>query len=955
MHKHIWSTALFAAALGLASCSDMATVLPDPVVTAQWSAHDGPAVRISEFHYDNVGTDVGEAIEVSAPAGTDMTGWTVVLYNGSGGAPYGTMNLGGLTVSTCTDRQVVFMPFAGIQNGAPDGMALVDAGGNVVEFLSYEGTFAAVGGPANGLTSTDIGVAQDGDTPIGASLQRQSASPTDWLATNSHTFGLCNDNGEPPPPAEVDHITIAPADAQISVGGTQQFTATAFDADDVAIPGVTFTWSSTAPLIATVNASGLATAVQIGAAEIIATAPNDVAGSASLLVVEPPPPGELRIVEIHYDNAGSDVGEAIEIEGPAGFDLNGWSVVLYNGNGGGSYNTQNLSGQLAATCGDRGVTVVNYPADGIQNGSPDGMALVGPTGVAEFLSYEGTFTATNGPAAGLTAVDIGVAESSSTPIGFSLQRDAAGSWHPPQTASFGACNTIVPGPSKRVAFVGRFASDPALPVGYEDQLFANLIDGTDTIPTTFTWSSETPAIASVDQNGVMRALSAGTAIIRATATDGTFGDHALPTRIAIESATASYEGNAEFGEPADADPSDDFIVRHRQFTSSYNRNRGIPNWVSYNLEATHFGPEDRCDCFTFDGDLPPDFPRYTTADYTGAGAFHGYGIDRGHLARSFDRTAASLDNARTYLFTNILPQAADNNQGPWAAMENFLGDLARFQNKEVYIIAGGAGSKGTVKDEGKVTIPAHTWKVAVVMERDHGLAQVDDYQDLEVIAVIMPNDPGIRNVDWNNYRTTVDEVEALSGYDLLALLADHIEIAVESQTHPPVAVVNGPFMSIEGLPVAMSAAGSSDQDGDVLTYAWTFGDGGAATGSSVSHTYQQAGTFTVRLIVTDTRGLADTTSTTATVLTRAQALEQAIVLVQQLRASGQLNAGNTNALVVKLQTAQMQFERDKFGGALGPLKAALNEIGAFVGSGKLIDADVAQLRELLRLVMTSTQ
>ena len=119
-------------------------------------------------------------------------------------------------------------------------------------------------------------------------------------------------------------------------------------------------------------------------------------------------------------------------------------------------------------------------------------------------------------------------------------------------------------------------------------------------------------------------------------------------------------------------------------------------------------------------------PRYTTADYTGAGAIPGFGIDRGHLARSFDRTSASLDNAFTFYFSNIVPQAADLNQGPWAIMENVLGDLARLQNKEVYIIAGVAGNAGTVKNEGKIVIPASTWKVAVVMPRDQGLANIDD-------------------------------------------------------------------------------------------------------------------------------------------------------------------------------------------------------------------------------------
>ncbi len=55
-------------------------------------------------------------------------------------------------------------------------------------------------------------------------------------------------------------------------------------------------------------------------------------------------------------------------------------------------------------------------------------------------------------------------------------------------------------------------------------------------------------------------------------------------------------------------------------------------------------------------------------------------------------------------------------------MENFLGDLARLQNKEVYIVAGVAGNIGTVKNEGKIVIPASTWKVAVIMPRDQGLA-----------------------------------------------------------------------------------------------------------------------------------------------------------------------------------------------------------------------------------------
>lgn len=875
MRIRILSAALIALALATTSCSErasLATGVEGAPRLATIGAAALPAVRISELHYDNAGTDAGEAIEISGPAGTDLTGWQLILYNGNGGASYNTRALSGTIPATCTSRGVVVLdyPVDGIQNGSPDGIALVDPSGSVTEFLSYEGTFTAVGGPANGIASTDIGVTETSTTPAGQSLQRNGSAV--WSAPGANTFGTCNDDDEPPPVGPIASVTVTPSTASVVEDETQQFTATAFDADERQVAGASFTWSTDDPGVAGVDANGLATGLAPGDAQVIATAPNGVAGTASLHVNEAPPPSglpETRLVEIHYDNFGTDAGEGIEIEGPAGTSLTGWSVVLYNGNGGASYSTRPLSGTITDMCDGRGVVALTYPQDGIQNGSPDGFALISAGGqVVEFLSYEGTFTAADGPAAGTVSTDIGVAEASSTPVGQSLQRTSAGAWEPPDAASFGTCNGGTPPPAgNTITFSGRLATDPALPVGFQDQLFATVRDGNGVVvETTATWTSETPAVASIDEDGVMTALAAGTATFRATAADGvTTGTFSLPMRVAVASTTALYEGNAEFGEPTDASPSDDFIVRRAEYTASYNRNRGTPNWVSYDLEATHFGDEDRCDCFTFDPQLPGDFTRYTTADYTGAGAFHGYGIDRGHLARSFDRTSASLDNATTFYFTNIIPQAADLNQGPWAVMENHLGDLARFQNREVYVIAGVAGSKGTVKDEGTIVIPASVWKVAVIMPRDHGLGNVDDAQDLEIIAVIAPNDPGVRNVNWETYRTTVDAVEAVSGYDLLALLSDQIEIAVESGTRPPTAVLDGPYAGSEGGSIAMSAAGSSDPDGDALTYRWSFGDGAIGTGVAVSHTYAQDGAYTVQLVVTDVRGLEATTTTTAQV------------------------------------------------------------------------------------------
>ncbi|MEM7574215.1 MAG: HYR domain-containing protein, partial [Bacteroidota bacterium] len=153
---------------------------------------------------------------------------------------------------------------------------------------------------------------------------------------------------------------------------------------------------------------------------------------------------EIWINEFHYDNTEGDVGEFIEVAGPAGTDLSGYSLILYNGSNGTSYNTISLMGTIDDE--SNGFGAVSFSVAGIQNGAPDGIALVNGTNVIEFLSYEGSFTAANGAAAGVTSVNVGVAETSSTPIGVSLQLTGTGnmssdfSWSGPVTDSPGDLN-----------------------------------------------------------------------------------------------------------------------------------------------------------------------------------------------------------------------------------------------------------------------------------------------------------------------------------------------------------------------------------------------------------------------------------------------------------------------------------------------------------------------------------
>ncbi len=437
---------------------------------------------INEVHYDNNGADVGEFIEIVTPTGTDLTGWSIVLYNGNGGVTYDTDLLSTATVTTVGGRDfyVINYPANGIQNGAPDGFALVDNNGNVVQFLSYEGSFTATNGPATGLTSTDIGVSELGTEAPGLSLQLTGSGTTYgdfvWgLAPVTATAGAANTGqsfgGAPQPGTlSIGDASVAEGDEGTTslvftvtrsggsageVSASYALTNTTTSNDDFTGPTsgtVTFADGQTTATI-TISVVG-DTNIEIdesfdltlfnptGGATI---ADNMATGTIFNDDLPPQGPPEVFINEVHYDTAGADVGEFVEIAGPAGTDLTGWSLVLYNGNGGVVYGTIALSGVIPNQ--DDGFGTLAFLTPGLQNGAPDGFALVGPAGqVVQFLSYEGPLTATNGPAVGLTSTDIGVSENSA-PLGTSLQAGGTGftgndfAFQPSQTATFGQINT----------------------------------------------------------------------------------------------------------------------------------------------------------------------------------------------------------------------------------------------------------------------------------------------------------------------------------------------------------------------------------------------------------------------------------------------------------------------------------------------------------------------------------
>ncbi|HYJ33753.1 MAG TPA: putative Ig domain-containing protein [Candidatus Binatia bacterium] len=97
-------------------------------------------------------------------------------------------------------------------------------------------------------------------------------------------------------------------------------------------------------------------------------------------------------------------------------------------------------------------------------------------------------------------------------------------------------------------------------------------------------------------------------------------------------------------------------------------------------------------------------------------------------------------------------------------------------------------------------------------------------------------------------------------------------VTVTDVNRAPTADAGGPYSGVINVAISFDGSGSSDPDGDTLTYAWDFGDGSTGTGVNPSHAYTAGGTYTVTLTVTDTGLLTGTATTTATISTTLSAM-----------------------------------------------------------------------------------
>jgi len=318
-----------------------------------------------------------------------------------------------------------------------------------------------------------------------------------------------------------------------------------------------------------------------------------------------------------------------------------------------------------------------------------------------------------------------------------------------------------------------------------------------------------------------------------------------------------------------------YLISKPEYAESYSRDLGRPNWVSWHLTSawtTGVGP--RTDTFRPDPLLPVGWYKVQAFDFSSSG------FDRGHMDPSADRSSSEPVNEATFTMTNMVAQAPGNNQGPWENLESFLRTL--LPADEIFIVSGpngvgGTGSNGGLTNtlaNGHVTVPASTWKCALLLPSGSGDPVSRVTASTQTLCVIMPNLDSIRPDDWHTYVKSVDQVEALTGYNLFSNVPAAIQNSIEAGTYG--GGTNPPGAADQSVSTNEDTAkaftfDTANATANPLTYTIVSGPShGSLSGSNGAETYTPApdfnGTDTFTYKVNDGSHDSNTATVTITVL-----------------------------------------------------------------------------------------
>ncbi|MBS0662604.1 MAG: immunoglobulin domain-containing protein [Verrucomicrobia bacterium] len=406
----------------------------------------------------------------------------------------------------------------------------------------------------------------------------------------------------------------------------------------------------------------------------------------------------------------------------------------------------------------------------------------------------------------------------------------------------------------------------------------------------------------------------------------------------VSVATIGTAYQMQLGNPSSATTTttnhDHYLIQRDQYAMDYSDANGEPNWVSWDLTIDDVGSSGRSN-FIQDTTLPAGFYQVLTTDYSGSG------YDRGHMCPSADRTVTVADNQIVFYMSNMIPQAPDNNQGVWANFESYCRSLASAGN-EVLITCGPSSFSGSRLPSGAAAIPGYVWKIVVVVPNGPGMAIDRITTGTRVIAVKIPNIAGVRSDPWQNYITTVAQIEADTGFtfftNLPPAVASVLRNVVDSDSPIDVPVITTQPTS-QTTVVGGSATFTVAATGTApLAYQWFKDDvavDGATSASLALNNVQAADVGQYDVVVSNASG--SVTSNAASLIVTGIA---PTIVTQP--SSVTVNAGTNVTLAVTASgSPTLNYQWRKDGSDLpGATSSALVILDAQAGNGGIYDVRV---------------
>lgn len=214
------------------------------------------------------------------------------------------------------------------------------------------------------------------------------------------------------------------------------------------------------------------------------------------------------------------------------------------------------------------------------------------------------------------------------------------------------------------------------------------------------------------------------------------------------------------GDPA---PDDIQILDRGEFKIGWSPKLRHPVWVAYHVPREAKFEAGKRPSFLRDKNVP-GCPL--------SGAYDRSGFDRGHMAPNYAIATrfGAAEQRKTFLMSNIAPQAPALNRGVWREVERRIADLWTARWGEIWVIVGAISDSDEMLSGTDINVPTKFYTIVVCQE---GL-------DIRAFALLFD-----QNVSWHCWPTrnliTIDELEDLSGLDFLPELPDFIQRPLEAE------------------------------------------------------------------------------------------------------------------------------------------------------------------------------